>query len=91
MQATDSEPTQRRIVREYASSGAFHKDARELYARAGYTVADTAGITHRGLAGFFLSLWPREEHLVITYQAPTIPRLATAGARGTRGPRVHPA
>lgn len=79
MQATNSEPTQQRIVREYTSSRAFHKDAETLYARTGYTISDTAGITHRGLTGFFFSLWPREEHLTITYQAPTNPHVATAG------------
>jgi hypothetical protein len=72
MQATHTGPIQQWIVREYTSSRAFHKDARELYAHTGYTVAKTAGITRRGSVGFLLSWWPREEHLVITYQAPPI-------------------
>ena len=60
------------IVREYTSARAFHHDAQELYAHTGYTVSNTSGLAHhsyaRRLLGFFG--W-RQEHLVITYQAPT--------------------
>lgn len=61
------------IVREYTSTRAFDRDARELYARTGYTVSNTAGGPSRGLKGVLLSFWPREEHLTITYQSPTNP------------------
>jgi FMN-dependent NADH-azoreductase len=60
------------IVREYTSARAFHHDAQELYTRGGYTVANTTGLAHhnyvRRVLGFF---GLRQEHLVITYQAPT--------------------
>ena len=61
------------IVREYTSARAFHHDAQELYISGGYTVSNTSGLAHhnyvRRVLGFFG--W-RQEHLVITYQAPTI-------------------
>lgn len=61
------------IVREYTSARAFHRDAQELYTRRGYTVANTNGLAHhnyvRRVLGFF---GLRQEHLVITYQAPAL-------------------
>jgi hypothetical protein len=60
------------IVREYTSSRAFHKDARELYARMGYTVMNTSGLARRGSATRVLTFFRRRpEHVVITYAAPT--------------------
>jgi hypothetical protein len=60
------------IVREYTSARAFHHDAQELYTREGYTVANTNGLARhsyvRRVLGFF---GLRQEHLLITYQAPT--------------------
>lgn len=79
MQPSNISPTEHRIVREYTSSRAFHKEASELYARTGYTVADTAGMTYHGLVGALLSLWPHQEHLVITYESPTNPSVPNAG------------
>ena len=60
------------LVREYTSARAFRHDAQELYAHTGYTVSNTSGLAYhsyaRRLLGFFG--W-HQEHLVITYQAPT--------------------
>lgn len=70
----------RRIVREYASLRVFHQDARELYARAGYTVSNTAGLSYRGLRGALAFYWPHQRHLIITYDSPTNPRHAPGGA-----------
>jgi hypothetical protein len=74
MQVSSANPSQRQIVREYTSSKAFSKDARELYARTGYTVMRTRGMPRRRGWRAVFSFWPRQEHLVITYQAPTNPR-----------------
>jgi hypothetical protein len=74
MQEPNANPSLRKIVRDYASSKAFSKDARELYARTGYTVMRTSGMPRRGGWRALFHFWPREEHLVITYQAPTNPR-----------------
>ncbi|MGZ3666386.1 MAG: hypothetical protein ACXVDA_18115 [Ktedonobacterales bacterium] len=62
------------LVREYPSFRAFSKDASELYARTGYTVMNTNGMPQRGGWHAVFFLWPHEEHLVITYQAPSHPR-----------------
>lgn len=67
------------IVREYASSRAFHQDAQALYIRTGYTVSHASGLAHRGLRDSLLFFarefgWPRRQHLVITYAPPTLPR-----------------
>ena len=72
------------MVREYPSARAYRRDARALYARAGYTVSGTEGWAHRGFRGVLFALvrpfgWP--EHLVITYAAPTHPRPPQAGGR----------
>jgi hypothetical protein len=60
------------IVREYTSARAFHHDAQEMYTSGGYTVSSTSGLAHHGyvrrVLGFF---GMHQEHLVITYQAPT--------------------
>jgi len=74
MQVSSANPSQRQIVREYTSSKAFSKDARELYARTGYTVMSTSGMPRRGGWHAVFYFLPRQEHLVITYQAPTNPR-----------------
>jgi hypothetical protein len=81
MHATDTRSAQQRIVRDYTSTRAFDADAKELYARTGYTVSQTAGMPHRGLRRVLSSFWPREDHLVITYQAPTIARAVQADMR----------
>lgn len=73
MQASSTNQTL--LVREYPSFRAFSKDADELYTRTGYTVMSTSGMPQRGGWHAISFLWPREEHLVITYQAPTNPRL----------------
>jgi hypothetical protein len=70
----------RQIVREYASLRAFHQDARELYARTGYTVSKTAGLAHRGLGDTVAFYWPHQRHLVITYDSPAIPWPTPVGA-----------
>jgi hypothetical protein len=81
MHATDTSPAQQFIVREYTSTRAFHTDAKQLYARTGYTVSQTAGMPQRGLRRVLLFFWPREEHVTITYQAPTIARAMQADTR----------
>lgn len=77
MQATHTDPPPQTapefIVREYTSTRAFDRDARELYARTRYTISNTAGAPRRGLKAFLFSFWPHEEHLTITYQSPTNP------------------
>jgi hypothetical protein len=71
---TLSTPSPQQLVREYASPRAFHRDARELYARTHYTVADATGLAHRRFflrarQAFGLCAHP----VVITYQAPATP------------------
>lgn len=62
------------VVREYTSARVFHQDAQELYTRSGYTVSNTGGLAHRSFLMRVLDFWGlRQEHLVITYQAPTNP------------------
>jgi hypothetical protein len=73
MYASTTNSSLRQIVREYSSRKAFSKDARTLYTRTGYTVLRTSGMPRRGWRAVFY-FWPRQEHLVITYQAPTNPR-----------------
>jgi hypothetical protein len=69
---TTSELSTPMFVREYTSTRAFRHDARDLYARTGYTVSNTSGLTHYGyFKRIFALLARRPEHLVITYQAPT--------------------
>jgi hypothetical protein len=86
-QATSTRQPQR-IEREYTSSRAFRKEAGELYARSGYTISQTIGIRNRRymmlpsfLMSFLLFVWPRREHLIITYQPPFTPRPQNAGVR----------
>ena len=81
MYATDTRSAQQFIVRDYTSTRAFHTDAKQLYARTGYTVSQTAGMPQRGLRRVLSSFWPREEHLTITYQAPTTARAMQADMR----------
>jgi hypothetical protein len=81
MYATDTSPAQQFIVREYTSTRAFHTDAKQLYARTGYTVSQTAGMPHRGLRRVLSSFWPRDDHVTITYQAPTTARAVQADIR----------
>jgi hypothetical protein len=70
------------LVREYPSVRAFHHDAQELYLRTGYTVSNTSGLAHRNFVSRILDFWGlRQEHLVITYQAPTNPWSQYAAAR----------
>ena len=71
MQAKVTNPDQRWIVREYTSSRAFHKDARDLYASAGYTVMSTSAMPHRGIRLLLSFLGQSHDHLVITYAPPT--------------------
>jgi hypothetical protein len=78
---TTSTQLTRQVVREYTSLRAFHQDARELYARTGYTISDTAGLAHRGLRDSLAFYWPHQRHLVITYAAPTNPWLVKGNAR----------
>jgi hypothetical protein len=60
------------LVREYNSARALRDDARGLYARSGYTIANTSGLAHRGYVRRILGFFGlRQEHLVITYHAPT--------------------
>jgi len=69
---TPSEEPTPVIVREYTSARAFHHDAREMYARTGYTVSNTSGLAHHGYVRRVLGFFGlRQEQLVITYQAPT--------------------
>ena len=78
MYASTTSLSLRQIVREYSSRKAFSKDARDLYARTGYTVLRTSGMPRRGGWRAVFFLWPRQEHLVITFQAPTNPRLGAS-------------
>lgn len=71
MQGKVIDPENGWLVREYASSRAFHKDAEELYARAGYTVMSASGIPHGRLRTLLSFLWKSHDHLVITYAPPT--------------------
>ncbi|HEY7781324.1 MAG TPA: hypothetical protein VIC85_14035 [Ktedonobacterales bacterium] len=81
MDATSTQPSQL-IMREYTSARAFRKDARQLYARTGYTVSATTGLARRGSAMSTLAFFRRRpEHLVITYRAPTNPWPVTTDAR----------
>lgn len=58
------------LVREYASARAFHKDAEELYASAGYTVMSASGVPHGRLRSLLSFLGQSHDHLVITYAPP---------------------
>lgn len=71
MQANVTNPDHAWIVREYTSSRAFHKDAKDLYASAGYTVMSTSGMPHRGMRMLLSYLGRSRDHLVITYAPPT--------------------
>jgi hypothetical protein len=76
--------TAQQMVRQYASSRAFRRDARLLFTRTGYTVSQTSGLAHRGLMGPLAILgrefgWPRPQQLVITYSPPSTPRPAETG------------
>jgi uncharacterized membrane protein YeaQ/YmgE (transglycosylase-associated protein family) len=78
--------TPQRMVREYTSSKAFRRDARQLYKRTGYTVSQTTGLAHTGLIRRLAFLgrefgWPRQQRLVITYSPPSTPRPAEAGGQ----------
>jgi hypothetical protein len=69
---TTSEQPTSMLVREYTSARAFRHDARDLYARTGYTVSNTSGLAHHGYIRRALGFFGlRQEQLVITYQAPT--------------------
>ncbi len=81
MQEPHSSPAQSGIVREYTSSRAFRRDAQKVYTHTGYTVSHMTGMPDRGGLRLLLSWWPPQEHLVITYQAPTIARAVTANGR----------
>lgn len=62
------------IMREYASPRAFHRDARELYARTHYTVSYTVGLAHQRIVLRALQAFGLRPHpVVITYQSPTNP------------------
>jgi len=71
MQTRETNLAHQPIVRDYASSNAFHKDAQELYARTGYTVMGTNGVPHWDLRRLLFFFRPRHDHLVIMYAAPT--------------------
>lgn len=71
MQAKVTNSDHRWIVREYTSSRAFHKDARDLYASSGYTVMSTSAIPHGRLRTLLSFLGQSPDHLVITYAPPT--------------------
>ena len=78
--------TAQRMVREYTSSKAFRRDARQLYTHTGYTVSQTTGLAHTGFIRRLAFLgrefgWPRQQRLVITYSPPNTPRPAEAGGQ----------
>ena len=81
MHATDTRSAQQVTVHDYTSTRAVHTDAKQRYARTGYTVSETAGMPQRGLRRVLFFVRPREEHLVITYQAPTVARTVQADTR----------
>jgi hypothetical protein len=78
--------TAQRMVRQYTSSRAFRRDARQLFTHTGYTVSQTAGLARTHLMGPLALLgrefgWPRQQRLVITYSPPSTPRPAEAGGQ----------